>query len=147
MADPDLEPSLQLWGALLNIYSGPVTPGIIISLLLIVVLLMLSAAISGSEIAMFSLSPAELNDIRNSNNKTNQLIIHLLEKPKRLIATILIANNFVNVSIVILSSYVMAGLFDFSGSPLMGFFIQVIVVTVLLLFSAKSCQKYMRLKT
>lgn len=133
MADPDLEPSLQLLGTILNIYTGPVTPGIIISLLLIIVLLMLSAAISGSEIAMFSLSPAELNEIRNSNNKTNQLIIHLLEKPKRLIATILIANNFVNVSIVILSSYIMAGLFDFSESPLMGFFIQVIVVTALLL--------------
>ncbi|MHC1777429.1 MAG: gliding motility-associated protein GldE [Lentimicrobium sp.] len=133
MEDPDLEPSLQVLNILFSIFTGPVTPGIIISLLIMVILLAISAAVSGSEIAFFSLSPGQLNELRNNHGKSSQLILHLLEKPKRLIATILIANNFVNVAIVIISSFVMAGLSDFSASPLLGFIVQVIIVTSLIL--------------
>jgi len=113
--------------------TGPLTPGIIASLLVMFVLLALSAAISGSEIAFFSLSPAQLSDLRSQNTKNSLLILHLLEKPKRLLATILIANNFVNVAIVLISSFVMTGLFDFTNSPLLGFLVQVVIVTSLIL--------------
>ncbi len=133
MEDPDLVPLTQVLNILLGIFTGPVTPGIIASLLVMVILLVLSAAISGSEIAFFSLGPRQLNELRSNQGKSSQLILHLLERPKRLIATILIANNFVNVAIVIISSFVMAGLFDFSASPLLGFVIQVIAVTALIL--------------
>jgi gliding motility-associated protein GldE len=118
---------------LINIFTGPFTPGIIASLLIMFLLLAMSAAISGSEIAFFSLSPSQLSELRNDHGKSSQLILHLLERPKRLIATILIANNFVNVAIVIISSFIMAGLFNFLASPLLGFIIQVVVVTALIL--------------
>ncbi len=133
MEDPDLDPSFQVLMMLLNTFTGPVTPGIVTALLLMLLLLVFSAAISGSEIAFFSLNPAQLSELRNNQSTKSQLILHLLEKPKRLLATILIANNFVNVAIVIISSYVMMGLFDFSNSPLIGFLIQVVIVTSLIL--------------
>lgn len=91
--------------------------------------------ISGSETAFFSLSPANLNDISEKKNKINQRIKSLLDKPKNLLASILIANNFVNVAIIILSAYIIDKSFDFSAFPIVGFIIKVIVVTfVLLLF-------------
>jgi gliding motility-associated protein GldE len=96
---------------------------------------MASAMISGSETAFFSLSPANLNDISEKKNKINQRIKSLLDKPKNLLASILIANNFVNVAIIILSAYIIDKSFDFSAFPIVGFIIKVIVVTfVLLLF-------------
>lgn len=131
MQDPD--PSLLILNIILNIYTGPFSPGIIAGIIIMILLLVLSAAISGSEIAFFSLGPAELNDLRNDHSKSGQLVLHLLERPKRLLATILIGNNFVNVAIVIISSFIMAGLFDFSASPLLGFLIQVVIVTALIL--------------
>lgn len=91
--------------------------------------------ISGSETAFFSLSSANLNDISEKKNKINQRIKSLLDKPKNLLASILIANNFVNVAIIILSAYIIDKSFDFSAFPIAGFIIKVIVVTfVLLLF-------------
>jgi putative hemolysin len=133
LVEPKLEPSFQVLTILLGIYTGAVTPGIITGFIMMALLLILSAAISGSEIAFFSLGPAQLSELRNDHSKSGQLILYLLERPKRLLATILIANNFVNVAIVIISSFIMSGLFDFSGSPLLGFLIQVIIVTALIL--------------
>ena len=96
-------------------------------------LLMCSALISGSEIAFFSLSPLQTEEIKTVNNKKNQLITLLLESPKYLLATILISNNFVNVSIVILSTYLTSVLFDFHAHPVITFISQVIIVTSLIL--------------
>ncbi|MFH1120181.1 MAG: gliding motility-associated protein GldE [Bacteroidota bacterium] len=131
--ESDLEPSFQVLIIILSTFTGPVTPGIVAGLIAMVVLLVFSAAISGSEIAFFSLGPAHLSNLKNDNSKSGQLILHLLERPKRLLATILIANNFVNVAIVIISSFIMTGLFDFSDAPFLGFLVQVIVVTALIL--------------
>ena len=133
LVEPVTGPSLQVLAIMLGIYTGPFTPGIIAGLVMMALLLILSAAISGSEIAFFSLSPAQLNGLRNDQSKSGQLILFLLERPKRLLATILIANNFVNVAIVIISSFVMNGLFDFAETPILGFMIQVIIVTALIL--------------
>lgn len=78
----------------------------IINGLIMLVLLIMSALVSGSEVAFFSLSHDDLAKCKVSNQKSEQNIINLLKKPRRLLATILILNNFINVAIVTLSTYV-----------------------------------------
>ncbi len=107
----------------------------VIFLIIIVVLLLCSALISGSEVAFFSLDPADLRRVDLSEAKVSFIIADLLKEPEKLLATILIANNFVNIAMVILSSMLTAQLFDFSEYPLTGFLFQVLLITfVLLLF-------------
>ncbi len=89
--------------------------------------------ISGSETSFFSLTSTDLLELSDKKNKIHQRINSLLDKPKNLLATILIANNFVNVSIIILSAYLINKNFDFSTFPVLGFIIQVVVVTFILL--------------
>ncbi|MBL4652405.1 MAG: gliding motility-associated protein GldE [Flavobacteriales bacterium] len=84
--------------------------------MVIVGLLFCSAFISGAEVAYFSLSPKDKEELNSSKSKLNTLIQDLLATPKKLLATILIANNFVNISIVILSSYLSNSLFSFENS-------------------------------
>ncbi len=96
----------------------------------IVILLLLSALISGSEIAFFSLSPTDLDDLE-SKQKGNT-IVKLLKKPKELLATILVANNFINIAIVILSTYLITPLLS-GVSGLWHFIIEVVTVTFLIL--------------
>ncbi|MEI6695200.1 MAG: gliding motility-associated protein GldE [Bacteroidota bacterium] len=110
------------------------TIGIFVGILLIFLLLIVSATVSGSENAFFSLTPSEIEVYRDSTAAKHQLIIHLLEKPKKLLATVLITNNFVNTSIVIISTYIVANLFDFTEFPVLGMLIQIVVITSLILF-------------
>ncbi len=84
---------------------------IIVSCIVLILLLFGSALISGSEVAFFSLKPFDIEEIEKDNGKRAKTTMTLLEKPKRLLATILIANNFINVSIIILSAYLSAKLF------------------------------------
>lgn len=134
MEDPDsAEYLLSVSAVLLDTLFQPFSISLLISLLAMLVLLFFSAMISGSEIGFFSLGPQHLNNIGESKSKSNQLMLKLLDKPKRLLATILIANNFVNVAIVVLSSYIMAIGFNLEASPVLAFVIQVIVVTALIL--------------
>jgi gliding motility-associated protein GldE len=113
----------------------PFTTAIAISFLVIVILLILSALVSGSEVAYFSLSPAEKHKIAGRSSKRNSYITKNLESPEKLLATILVANNFINVGIVILSSFTVDSLVDFSQEPILGFVVQVIVISfVILLF-------------
>ena len=133
MEEPDSDPHLWLFNTMLNIFAGNITPEIILSLLVVLLLLICSALISGSEVAFFSLNPSQLKDIRSNGTKINRLILSHLDRPKRLLATILITNNFVNVGIVILSAYVSRQLFDFSSFPIFGFIIEVVVITGFLL--------------
>ena len=109
------------------------TAGNILGTIGIVLLLISSALVSGSEVAFFSLRPVQLAELRAEQSKKSEVILQLLSKPEKLLATILIANNFINVGIVILSSYVLNDVFDFTQAPLMGFIIQVVVITFLLL--------------
>ena len=105
-----------------------------LSLLAVVLLVVLSALISGSEVAMFSINTEQRKTLKDSTNNNTVRILKLLEEPKKLLATILIANNFVNVSIVMASNYVFNNLFiDGSISVTMNFILQVIVVTFLIL--------------
>lgn len=133
MEEPDSDPHLWLFNTLLNIFTGNISPETILSISIVLVLLICSALISGSEVAFFSLNPSQLKDIRSKATKTSKLILNHLDRPKRLLATILITNNFVNVGIVIISAYISGQLFDFSSFPVLGFIIEVIVITGFLL--------------
>ena len=99
----------------------------------IIVLLFISALISGSEVAYFSLSPTDKEKIKIGKDKYSALIKKNMENPEKLLATILVANNFVNIGIVILSTYINLLLFDFSDAPTLEFIFQVIIITFLLL--------------
>lgn len=96
---------------------NPVTTGIFWGIVSSVILLFSSALVSGSEVAFFSLSPAQKNELTELDTKKSNLILFLLSKPEKLLATILIANNFINVGIVMISAYVLNNVFDFSDTP------------------------------
>ncbi|PXY00608.1 hemolysin [Marinifilum breve] len=98
-----------------------------------VLLLFCSALISGSEVALFSLSPQQISGIEAEENQKNRRLLKLLRMPEELLATILIGNNFVNVGIVILSSFITNSIVDFSNAPTIGFLVQVVIITFLLL--------------
>lgn len=116
-----------------DVYFLPVTGSAIISLVLIAILLFSSALISGSEVAYFSLSPKDRQKLSKRKERKNQLILQNLQHPEKLLATILVANNFVNVGIVILSSYATNTLIDFSNAQTIGFLFQIVVITFFLL--------------
>jgi putative hemolysin len=96
-------------------------------------LLLASAFVSASEIALFSLSPTEMHLLEEGKGTKIQILKRLLSAPERILATILIANNFINISFVITSTFVTNSLIDFSGSPVLGFAFQVIIISLLLL--------------
>jgi len=133
LEDPDSDPHLWLVHLLGSLLTGEFSIGILIGILVILLLLFFSAMISGSEIAFFSLSPVQLKEIEALDNRTNRMILGQLKRPKRLLATILIANNFVNVGIVILSAYVTSFVFDFSEYPVLGIIVEIFVITFMIL--------------
>lgn len=113
-----------------QIFTGAFTPIDVVFCILLVFLLVCSALVSGSEVAFFSLSPSQLKYLEDKGY-TKARTLH--DKPESLLATILISNNFVNVAIVVISTYLVNSLFDFSAYPVLGFVIQVIVVTFVIL--------------
>jgi putative hemolysin len=99
----------------------------------IVILLFCSAIVSGAEVALFSLSQKDVEDSIQENNSKGKIISELLEKPKKLLATLLVANNFINIGVVILFSFIGKNIFEGIDSPVLKFTIEVILVTFLLL--------------
>ena len=99
----------------------------------IFVLLFCSALISGAEVALFSLSQKDIDDTLLENPSKGKIISELLEKPKKLLATLLVANNFINIGVIILFAYVANNIFSDISSPVLKFSIEVIVVTFLIL--------------
>ncbi len=99
----------------------------------IFILLFCSAIVSGAEVALFSLSQKDIDDTIQDNSSKGKVISELLATPKKLLATLLVANNFINIGIVILFSYIGNGLFATITSPLLKFMSEVILVTSLLL--------------
>lgn len=100
------------------------------------VLLLIVALVSAAESAFFSLTPNDMDDLKTSDTKSDHKILLLISAPKRLLATVLISINFINIAIVIInSSFIFGaeGWFAFPGSPTLGFLIQVIAVTFLIL--------------
>jgi len=134
LEEPDSADMLyNVFTVILNTFMQPFSLTILASLLVLFVLLFFSAMISGSEIGFFSLGPQHLDKLNESTSGRSKLILKLLERPKRLLATILIANNFVNVAIVILSTYIVSLWFNLSSFPIIAFVIQVVVITALIL--------------
>ena len=99
----------------------------------IFLLLFCSAVVSGAEVALFSLSQKDLDESIQTNKKKKKILSSLLSKPKKLLATLLVANNFINIGVVILFSFIGGGLFAAITSPVLKFILEVIVVTFLLL--------------
>lgn len=97
------------------------------------VLLILSGLISGSEAAFFALSPNDIHKLKEKKNKKGASTISLLKSPDELLGSILIANNFINIGIVLLSSKITTSLIDFSHAPTLGFVFQTIIITFILL--------------
>jgi len=98
-------------------------------------LLLISGFISGAETAFFAISPVQLFELKESQKSRYKLVYDLLERPKRLLATLLITINFVNIAIVVLSSILIEQIFDFRNHQTVGFMIQVVAVTfVIVLF-------------
>lgn len=99
----------------------------------IVLLLFCSAMISAAEVALFSLSQNDLTKLSQQNPNKSQLVTQLLQKPKKLLATLLLANNFVNIGIVIIFSFLSNSFFAGIVSPVVKFVVEVVLVTFLIL--------------
>lgn len=103
--------------------------GQIVALVLAMLCLVLSGFVSGSEMAYFSLTEPQIEEIEEDDD---DLVARLLRKPQQLLATILIANNLVNVTIVILTNYALGPVFG-CMSPLLSFVLQTVILTFLIL--------------
>ena len=112
----------------------PVTIGVIIAAVLAALLLFVSGFASGSEIAFFSLTPTDLAEIEDGKTTTDQHVKELREDSERTLATILIANNFVNVTIIMLCNFVFASLVHFKAAWLEFLCITILLTFLLLLF-------------
>lgn len=102
-----------------------------------VLLLIGSALISGAEVAMFSLTPADFQPEESKRSVKEQIVIDLLDKPKKLLATILVANNMINIAIILLFDSLTDRVFAGINTVIFGidlqFFLEVVVVTFLIL--------------
>ena len=106
----------------------------IVGIVILIILLFISALMSGSEVAYFSLSPADIKKLKTSKSKRSKGVLKLYNMPQKLLSTILVANNTINISIIILASFISNRLFNFTNSPVLGFIIEVVVITFLILF-------------
>ncbi len=104
-----------------------------LTLAAIVLLLLCSAVVSGSEAAFFSLSPRNIAHLKSVPDRSGRAILRLLGMPDYLLASILIANNLVNICIVILSNGLIDSLIDFGGARGVEFLVKMVIVTFLLL--------------
>ena len=121
---------------LANVFNGisvhSPTISAIIAIVLAGLLLLVSGFASASEIAFFSLSPSDLNAIDEKKHPSDEKIRKLLDDTERLLATILITNNFVNVTIIMLCNFFFMSVFEFQ-SPIAEFLILTVILTFLLL--------------
>lgn len=123
--DPE-PPSLVLLMATIDV-------SILSGFVLLVVLLCCSALISGAEVALFSLTRTEIEIDPDAETKPFKIVLQLLDRPKKLLATILVANNFINIAVVILFAYLGDFLFGAIANPKLKFVLEVVVVTFLIL--------------
>ena len=107
--------------------------GAIIAIVLAVLLLFASGFVSASEIAFFSLSPNDLSEIEEEEHSSDRRIMELLKDTERLLETIFISNNFVNVTIIMLCNFFFASVIDFGQAVIVEFLVITVVLTFLLL--------------
>lgn len=122
----------------------PITMGVVLAAILAAFLLLLSGFASGSEIAFFSLSPQDLDELDPDRRSDDKSIVMLRDDSERTLATILIANNFVNVTIIMLCNFIFGSLVKFKSEWLEFFFITVLLTFLLLLFGEIMPKVYSR---
>ena len=113
---------------------NPISPSILVSILLALFLILLSGFASASEIAFFSLSPADLEAMGPDKNPLDMLVQKLRDDSERTLATILITNNLVNVTIIMLCNYIFNSLFTFGEEWLQFLCVTILLTFLLLLF-------------
>ena len=113
---------------------NPISPSILVSILLALFLILLSGFASASEIAFFSLSPADLEAMDSDKNPLDMLVQKLRDDSERTLATILITNNLVNVTIIMLCNYIFNSLFTFGEEWLQFLCVTILLTFLLLLF-------------
>lgn len=110
----------------------PVTANIVFSLVVVLLLLIISALVSGSEVAYFSLNATDRQKLKKKSKINNQVLKNL-ESPEKLLATILVTNNFVNIGIIILTANITNNLITIINAPVIKFMLQVVLISFLLL--------------
>lgn len=120
----------SIYASFAQVVITPPSVGVIACIVITVLLLVASGLASGSEIAFFSLSPKDLANLNPERDERDRKIQLLRDDSERTLATILIANNLVNVTIIMLCNYIFGAIVDFGNS----FWLQFICVTVLLTF-------------
>ena len=121
----DAEPSSNLLAT--------IDTNLLFGIIAIVFFLLCSAMVSASEVALFSLSQQDLNTLSEEDSSKANLISKLLQRPKKLLATILVANNFSHIGVVIVFSFVGNDIFSAIQSPVLKFVVEVILITFLIL--------------
>jgi putative hemolysin len=119
------EPSLSLIES--------IDTNLILGIVGVFILLFCSAMISAAEVALFSLTPNDITKLSEKNSRKGDLVSNLIQKPKKLLATLLLANNFLNIGIVILFSMVGDSLFVGISSTIIKFIVEVVLITFLIL--------------
>ena len=133
MLDTEPLPCISLLGDL-YIRFHPFQITLVFELLILLLLLSISALVSASEVAYFSLSPSDLEEMRGKPTLQHKTILRLHGMPERLLASVLIMNNLVNVGIVILAAFITNSWIDFSqAAPWISFIFQVVFITFLIL--------------
>ncbi len=120
----------------LSIFNTHIAASDVVTLLIcagvVILFIICSAIISSSENALFSLTPMQVEEITQEENKIAECTRYLLNHPKHLLATILISNTFINISIVMVLTVAIGLVFDFSQHHLVGFLVEVVLVTFIL---------------
>lgn len=112
--------------------------GFVLKIVILFILLFCSALISGAEVAFFGLSQTDVNEIEEKKTAKGKIIVQLLDRPKKLLATILIANNAINIGVVLLFNNIGDTIFAEITYTIFGllpvrFLLEVVVVTFLIL--------------
>jgi gliding motility-associated protein GldE len=121
----DFEPSTT--------FLATIDTNLLFGFIAIAFLLFCSAMVSAAEVALFSLTQQDLNTLSEEDSSKANLISKLLQRPKKLLATILVANNFSHIGVVIIFSFVGNSLFEAITSPILKFIVEVLLVTFLIL--------------
>ncbi len=123
----DLEPTVLISNLLVT------STSFITSIVLLIVLLICSGLISGAEVALFSLTKSNIDEGVERKSVTMEIIATLLERPKKLLATILVANNFINIAVVLLFAYIGETIFSGITNTILRFLLEVVSATFLIL--------------
>ena len=133
MEDPGPDLSSFLPMLVLNVIMNNISFELITGIIAFCVLLFFSGILSASESAFFSLSQFQIDNIKRSDNQKSRIIVLLLDNPKRLLATILISNIFINVALVLTASFLMFSFFGITTYSMAVIILEIVVISILIL--------------